>query len=235
MNTFWWRRWKCVYTNIILTTSLILNGYTKRDDSTSANGHSATNCVHWAKSEIDRAAPEEWIIDVCQRSIFLGIMKNITKKKELVKNIDFDQRRVSSINTRWISSIRSNFQLKSVKENTWINVSRSCLISENMERSELVKRLHIVSALLQTNLHRWRKLSLRNALIYWSIKHSRTNRSFLIDTDSYVDLQHSRNLLTPSKLDWKHILSFSHWRRTRKVFWSINQLIANFCVVFDHQ
>ncbi len=25
MNTFWWWRWKCVYTNIISTTSLILN------------------------------------------------------------------------------------------------------------------------------------------------------------------------------------------------------------------
>ena len=33
MNTFWWRRWKCVYTNIISTTAVILNGrMTRRSD-----------------------------------------------------------------------------------------------------------------------------------------------------------------------------------------------------------
>lgn len=79
MNTFWWWRWKCVYTNIISTTSLILNGRMTTLFETFI--HMDTNCVHWAKSEINQAAPEERIIYVCQRSFNSGIGMNIEKNK----------------------------------------------------------------------------------------------------------------------------------------------------------
>lgn len=85
MNTFWWWRWKCVYTNIISTTSLILNG--PRDEAirhtyahTYTHTQRDTNCVHWAKSEINQPAPEEWIIYVCQRSFNSAIGTNQTSQ-----------------------------------------------------------------------------------------------------------------------------------------------------------
>jgi hypothetical protein len=43
------------------------------------HAHIDTNCVHWAKSEINQAAPEERIIYVCQRSFNSGIGMNIKK------------------------------------------------------------------------------------------------------------------------------------------------------------
>jgi hypothetical protein len=51
--------------------------------------HTDTNCVHWAKSEIDQAAPEERIIYVCQRSLLFWNRYEYNKKK-------------TSINFYWI-------------------------------------------------------------------------------------------------------------------------------------
>jgi len=46
------------------------------------HAHIDTNCVHWAKSEINQAAPEERIIYVCQRSFNSGIGMNIKTKNK---------------------------------------------------------------------------------------------------------------------------------------------------------
>jgi hypothetical protein len=95
MNTFWWWRWKCVYTNIISTTSLILNG--PRDE---VNRRTCvdTNCVHWAKSEINQPAPEERIIHVCQRSFDseIGMTTTTTKKSTFFSSFYWIKMIVSS-------------------------------------------------------------------------------------------------------------------------------------------
>lgn len=90
-------------------------------DETIRHRHKDTNCVHWAKSEIDHAAPEEWIIYVRERSMFLRAGRTT---RDFFENVSFHWIRqliaVSSPDD--VFRTGSNFAWGSGGENTWIIV-----------------------------------------------------------------------------------------------------------------
>lgn len=146
MNTFWWWRWKCVYTNIISTTSLILNGRVTSLSNAHTYTYIDTNCVHWAKSEIDQAAPEEWIIYVSQRSFNSSI--GTSKNKLFLILFLLDKIIDYTIFSRWLFRIGLNFKLVSdeKKKKHMDHHFFLILISVNHVQWRMVHRLRLVSA-----------------------------------------------------------------------------------------
>ena len=217
MNTFWWRRrrrWQCVYTNIISTTSVILNGrLTRRSDIRRlivSSGQNQRLIMRRRKNGLSTCVED-------QR--FDGTGTNDREDRQGNRKISARRWTNCCLFSRWISLGEdqiSNWNQQ--KQNTWINVPPSLVpISVNDDEHwwhpdciVSISRIHARASLLCSALHS-----------YWRIDQTQQEdhavRCWLIPIG--MSMCTSRNLAL-SMFDWEHLLPFSDYQRSEPVIWS---------------
>lgn len=198
MNTFWWqrRRWKCVYTNIISTTSVILNGrLTRRSDIRRlivSSGQNQRLIMRRRKNGLSTCVED-------QR--FDGTGTSEREDRQRNRKISSRRRTNCCLFSRWISLGEdqiSNWNQQ--KQNTWINVPPSFLpISVNDDDDEhwwhpdcivSISRIRARASLLCPSF----------LLTDRSNTAGRSRRSLLIDTHWHVDVHQQESRVVNVRL-----------------------------------